>query len=290
MIKFRLVSWVIYHTVEKYRTLAKKQELKLAKAVTKNDLLAVTRLLNKGANPNVRIVGQNQEPLIFLAFEKSWFTLPCQKIGDRSKTRYKITAKSECLRLLLEYGADPNLRNSLERTALEIAILWCLPKIVKLLLLHGADPNLPDKNGQTPLMKSAILGIQDARPIQDKLEIIMYLLDSGAAIDAQAPDGKTALMYAVGNSRQEIVELLVSSGASLTIADDRGNRAKDIINRGSTSQQQNCLRKILSQPQINISRYKYQQYIPEGDRLLATIIKREKKGDRFAFNDIPRKF
>jgi|GEM_PF-1957586 len=290
VIKFGLVSWVIYHAVAKNRIWAKKQELKLANAVAKNDLTAVTRFLNKGVNPNVRIVGQNREPLIFLAFEKSWFSLPLQKIGDRPKKTYKITAKPEYLRLLLKYGANPNLRDSNGRTVLETAILWCLPATVKLLLLNGADPNLLDKNGQTPLMKCAILGIQDARPIEHKREIMMHLLDSGAAIDTQAPDGKTALMYAVGNSRQEIVEFLVSSGASLTIADNRGNRAKDIINRGSTSQQQNCLRKILSQPQMNISRYKYQQYIPEGDRLLATIIKREKKGDGFAFNDIPRKF
>jgi len=284
------VSWVIYHAVAKQRAAKRKQELELASAVASNNTRTVTKLLNRGIDPNVRIVGQKQEPLIFLAFEKTWFDLPFQKLGDRPKTSYKVTAKSECLRLLLKYGADPNLRNSFGRTVLETAIIWCLPKTVKLLLLHGADPNLLDQNGQTLLMKSAILGIQDARPIEHKLEIIMHLLDSGAAIDTQAPDGKTALMYAVGNSRQEIVELLVSSGASLTITDCQENTARDIIDRGSTIQQQNRLRKILSQPQINVSKYKYQDFIPEGDRVLATIIERDKKGDRLAFNDIPRRF
>lgn len=284
------MSWVIYHAVAKQRAVKKKQELELGSAVASNNTRAVAKLLNRGVNPNIRIVGQNREPLIFLAFEKTCFTLPFPKIGDRPQNRYKITAKSECLRLLLKHGADPNLRDSLGRTALEIAIVWCLPETVKLLLLYGANSNLPDKNGQTPLMKCAILGVRDARPIQHKLEIMMHLIDSGAAIDTQAPDGKTALMYAVGNSRQEIVELLVSSGASLTITDDRGNKARDIIDRGSTTQQQSQLRKILSQPQINVSRYKYRELIPEGDRVLATIIKRDKQSDRLSFKDLPRKF
>lgn len=284
------MSWVIYHAVAKQRAVKNQQELELASAVASNNTRAVAKLLNRGINPNVRIVGKNKEPLIFLAFEKTRFILPLPKIGDRPQNRYKITAKFECLRLLLKYGANPNLRDSFGRTVLEIAILWCLPETVKLLLLNGANPNLADENGQTPLMKCAILGVRDARPIQHKLEIIIHLIDSGAAIDTQAPDGKTALMYAVGNSRQEIVELLVSSGASLTITDNQGNNAKDILDRSTTIQQKSQLRKILSQPQVNVRRYKYRELIPEGDRILATIIAREKKGDRPAFNDLPRRF
>ncbi|MEL6930567.1 MAG: ankyrin repeat domain-containing protein [Cyanobacteria bacterium J06600_6] len=274
----------------KQHAASRKQELDLATAIASDDVRTVAKLLNRGLDPNLRIVGQNREPLIFLAFSKVNFTLPFQKIGDHPKTSYRITAKSECLRLLLQYGADPNLRDSLGRTALEVAILWGLPNTVKLFLLNGADPNLPDQNGKTPLMKSAILGIQDARPVQHKLEVMMHLLDSGAAIDTQAADGKTALMYAVGNSRQEIVELLVSHGASLTITDNQGNRARDIIDCGSTNEQKVGLHKILSQPQINIGKYKYQEFIPEGDRILATIIQREKQGDQVSFNDLPRKF
>lgn len=283
------MSWAIYHAVDKYRNRAKDLELELAEAVANNEPKTVKRLLDLGVNPELRIVGQNREPLIFLAWSKDWFTLPLNKMGDRPRSSYCITAKQECLNLLLKYGANPNAGDSRGRTALEIAIVWCLTDTVKLLLLHGADPNLKDKKGQTPLMKAAILGIKDARPIQDKLQIIIHLLDSGAEIDAQAPDGKTALMCAIGNSRLEIVELLVSSGASLTIADNQGNRAKDIINRSSTRQQQQRLRQILNQPQLNVSKYKYPEFIAEGDRQLAPIINRENSQD-YSFNDIPRKF
>ena len=284
------MSWIIYHALAKLRDARDKQELELATAVADNDPLTLVKLLKQGIDPNLRIVGQNQEPLIFLAFEKIQFTLPFYKVGDLPKTSYKITAKSECLHLLLKYGADPNLRDSQGRTALEIAILWCLPQTVKLLLLNGADPNLLDRSGRTPLIQSVVLGIQDGRAIEHKLEIMMHLLDSGAEIDALSAAGKTALMYAVGNARQEIVELLVSNGASLTITDRAGNTARDIIERGSTQQQRERLQTILSQPQVNVGRYKYRQFIPEGDRLLATIIQREQQGDDRAFKDLPRDF
>lgn len=289
MVKFKLVSWIIYHLVKKHRAFGNKQELKLAEAVANNDLVMVKKLLDKGVDPNVRLVGQAHEPLIFLAFSKDWFTLPLAKTGDRPKTSYKITAKSKCLSLLLKHGANPNVRDSQGRTILDIAILWCLTDTVKLLLLNGADPNFKAKNGQTPLMKAAILGIQDARPMQHKLQIIIHLLDSGAEIDAQTPEGKTALMYAVANSRLEVVELLVSSGASVTISDHQGNQAQDLISDGSSPQQQDYLRKILSQPELNIAKYKYQALIPEGDRLLEPIINHQ-NNDNYSFDDIPRKF
>ncbi|MEM6612915.1 MAG: ankyrin repeat domain-containing protein [Cyanobacteria bacterium P01_C01_bin.72] len=283
------MSWVIYHAIDKHRNLGQKQLQSLAEAVAENDLVTVKKLLNQGVDPSLEIVGKNLEPLLFLAFEKQWYTLPCQKICDRPKESYRITAKLKCLRLLLKYGADPNVRDSLGRTVLEIAILWCLPETVKLLLLHGADPNLKNAKGYTPLIESVILGIQDARPMAHKLQIILYLLDSGASIDAQAPNGKTALMYAVGNARQEIAELLVSSGASLTMTNNRGEQAKDVLNQGSTIQQQQThLRKILNQPQVDVRKYKYPEFLPEGDHILATILEKE-NGDRSFFNDLPRK-
>ena len=269
------MSWVIFDWISKRNNYSHLQELKLAEAIAANNPKTVKNLLKQGVDPNLKIVGQNQEAIIFLCFAKQYFNLPAGYLSDRERTSYRLVAQKECLELLLVFGADPNLRDSLGRTLLDIAILWCMPDIVKLLLLHGADPNTKDRHGITPLMKTAILGIEDARPQSDKLKIAIHLIESGAELDAQAPDGKTALMYATGNSRLQMVELLISSGASVSICDRFGNRADDIIDRGVTPQQRVYLQKILTQPPIDLLKYQYQNLIPEGNRLLKSLLDSE---------------
>ena len=266
------MSQVIFNAVNRVIGRFRQLESRLSKAIATNHILLAEKLLQQGANPNSKIAGKSDTPLLFSIFEKKHFTLPKGNINNRAQTLYRVVAKKECLHLLLEYGANPNLKDDSGRTALDIAILWCMPDIVKLLLIYGADPNLRDAKGITPLMKTAILGIQDARPTNDKLQIIMHLIDAGAKINAQAPNGKTALMYAVGNSRIEIVELLITSGASLSIEDKMGNRACDIISQGVTPQQRIDLQQVLTQPQLNTLKYKYREFIPEGDRLLNSIL------------------
>jgi len=58
--------------------------------------------------------------------------------------------------MLLIAGADPNIQNRYEyedgHTALMLASKYCDTKIVKMLLDAGADPNLRDVRGNTALM------------------------------------------------------------------------------------------------------------------------------------------
>ncbi|WP_019508642.1 ankyrin repeat domain-containing protein [Pleurocapsa sp. PCC 7319] len=271
------MSWVIFDFLERIRLYSQKQELKLAEAIVANDIDGMRQLLEQRVDPNVKIVGNASEPIIFLIFQKIWFTLPSGSMSDRPKTLYKITAREECLRLLLEWGVNPNVRDSFGRTALELAILWCMPHIVKLLLTHGADPNLKDPNDITPLMKTVILGIQDARPMTDKLQIIMHLIDNGAEVNAQASDGKTALMYATGKTRMEIVELLINSGASLSITDNQSNQAQDLISRSISEQQKTYLQQILTQPQLNLLKYQHQKFILGEERLLEPDLSKDEE-------------
>ncbi len=266
------MSWAILDLVEKLATYPQEQEIRLAEAVANDDATEIKKLLRKGVNPNVRIVGECLNPLIFLAFQKNFFTLPSPSPYNVEQNLYEITPKTECLRCLLEYGADPNLRNNFGKTVLELAIIWCLPDTVKLLLEYGADVNLGDRQGITPLMKTVILGIKDARSMADKLQISQYILDFGADINAQTSQGKTALMYAVTNCRMEAIEFLLAKGASLSITDSQGDRACDLIPKSLNRDRYDHLYKMLTQPQfkpeININ----PTIEPEGDRLLKILL------------------
>lgn len=263
---------MILDLLDKLVRYSRRRTLRLAEAISANDIVTVKKLLQQGVDPNSKICKRNNDALIFASFEKIYFTLPPTSSNNQFQKSYTLVAKQEYLSLLLEYGADPNVINSVGHSPLELAIVWCMPKVVKLLLNNGADPNVEDESGVTPLIRAVILGIQDARPMLDKLEIINYLIESGSSIDAQTQNGKTALMYATGNSRIEIVDLLISSGASITIKDNRGKQASEIIGNGVTQEQRAYLQKILTQPQLNIIRCKYQKFVPEGDRLLRSIL------------------
>ena len=67
-----------------------------------------------------------------------------------------IWSSSETIKLLLDYGANPNLRSNIKRTALMYAAKYGNSdsnfETVKLLLEKGADPNLQDEDGWTACM------------------------------------------------------------------------------------------------------------------------------------------
>jgi len=76
-------------------------------------------------------------------------------------------------------------------------------------LAAGTDVNLKDaKWGNTPLIHAAYHG---------KQEIIAYLVQQRADLNAQSDNGWTALHVAVGQEHVEVVEHLLKSGADTTI-------------------------------------------------------------------------
>ncbi|MDB4944342.1 MAG: Ankyrin repeat protein [Labilithrix sp.] len=88
------------------------------------------------------------------------------------------------------------------------------------LVAEGVDPDWRREDGVTTLMIAALTGRQ---------AIMEALLDAGASIDLQSPDGTTALLAAAAYARttREVggIELLLARGADPNLANSEGNDA-----------------------------------------------------------------
>ncbi len=104
----------------------------LEEAATSGSVPAVAFLLSRGANPNGWRSAFNHNTALLNAVEAD---------------------APDCLRLLVNAGADVNVPNEEGRTPLAILVARTKPDIplLKFLLAHGADPDVPDKEGHRPL-------------------------------------------------------------------------------------------------------------------------------------------
>jgi ankyrin repeat protein len=102
--------------------------------------------------------------------------------------------------------------------------------LMRMLLEHGADPNLRNKNETTPLMAAAGLNWRDIASIgteDDSIEAIKLCLEHGADVNAANKLGETALHGAAQRGADTIVKFLVSKGANLNARTERGRTALD---------------------------------------------------------------
>ena len=121
------------------------------------DFDALRRELERGVDPD--IIEGTWTPLQFLPFSR----------GGCSAQAL------QCYRLLLENGADVNVRDAVDDTKLHDASLTNNAELVALLLEAGANVVLRGWNGNTPLHHAAIHG---------GVESVLLLLNAGADANA----------------------------------------------------------------------------------------------------------
>src|SRR4249920_3376915 len=100
---------------------------------------------------------------------------------------------------------------------------------MRVLLEYGADPNLPTSANTTPLMAAAGVNWAVAQTYTESpqavLDAVKLCLELGADVNASNSMGLTALLGAANRGANEIIEFLASKGARLDVKDREGRTA-----------------------------------------------------------------
>jgi ankyrin repeat protein len=155
----------------------------------------IQRLLAHNADPNVRL---RRKPSHRAFLDARWADL----IGGVAFLRAAQTHDTTVMRLLLSYGADPNVITTTNETALMLAagVGWPLGQgymrtereirdALEICLALGMDVNAANADGVTSLMGAAHKGDNAT---------IRLLVNHGAKLDAKDSEGRTALVWAGG--------------------------------------------------------------------------------------------
>lgn len=146
--------------------------------------------------------------------------------GSTALHRAVDVANIDCVRLLLEHGANPNAQDKDGRTALSRATDRTLyiasmtdqglryGEIVRLLLSYKADPSIVNRYGRAPLHDSVEMGLIDC---------VRALTDGGADVNVRTTSDETPLSLAARFGRLEIAEYLIAHKAQLEGAGDESS-------------------------------------------------------------------
>ena len=187
---------------------AREDNFALHSAVTGRDRAAVRELLVRGADPNAKASGSGETPL--------------HRVEDKAIAG-----------LLIEAGADANVRDELGETPLHVAVRRQKDDaLIASLVAGGADVSARDAHGNTPLHTAAWWGKDSA---------VRTLLKLGAPVNARNSAGNTPLYealqceYAYPGSGYTLARVgaLLEGGADVHAVNERGRTALHEASEGA---------------------------------------------------------
>ncbi|KAG0729085.1 Inversin [Chionoecetes opilio] len=100
--------------------------------------------------------------------------------GRTALQKAVMGGKLPVVRLLLQYGSDPNFRGKSGETAVHVACCRGLLNVLVVLLKHGGDPMVTDGAGRVAVHCAAIAGsLYDNTAPSGQLLFAWFLLGSG---------------------------------------------------------------------------------------------------------------
>jgi len=141
--------------------------------------------------------------------------------------------------MLLEAGANANVRDTSENTPLYVAAFLGHAEVAELLLQAGAEVNAACFMGFTPLHVAARPGheeavqvlldhgaeahnIHEAAGIGDVEKVRQFLAADASLIDHEDITGGMPLHWAAVNGKLEVVRMLIEAGANVNARDNGG--------------------------------------------------------------------
>ncbi len=128
--------------------------------------------------------------------------------------------------LLLDHGLDVNTKNRNGKTALWLACFWGRLNLVEFLIQRGAYIHEVDEATETPLVV-VMQGGNTALPGQHK-EIARLLIENGADVNTKDGFGDTVLMFACEQGHLDLADFLLERGADI-------NQVNTKVFRGQTA-------------------------------------------------------
>ena len=155
--------------------------------------------------------------LFFLQAWKQTDIVNAQNSSSGKTALHGAHVHPQAVKLLLEHGADPNIRDHGRCTPLYWAARSGNTESAAVLWKYGASVHDVDGNSTTVLMVAAMYSTDYGT------EVLRYFLEDGNCTDilnAQDLDGGTAVHYAY--DEPQALELLLQHGADPSIEDDEG--------------------------------------------------------------------
>ena len=119
--------------------------------------------------------------------------------------------KLNLAKLLIDNGADVNAKDNTGKSLLFHTFDYGNIDLIKLLLENGADANIKDRFGDT-LLFIAING--------NNIDLAKLLINHGADINLTRDSGETLLFYAIDRKKPKLAKLLIESGADVNLEND----------------------------------------------------------------------
>jgi ankyrin repeat protein len=146
--------------------------------------------------------------------------------GDSALIWASLNGHIDCVRLLVEFGANMDAKNIYGYTALIRAAQKGHADCVRLLIESGANTNAKGQFGFTALIVAAARGHMDC---------MRLLIDGKADKDAKGEYGHTALIWAARKGHAECVRLLIDAGADKHATESSGKTALEFAQENGSA-------------------------------------------------------